>query len=69
MNLTHLCFFSEKNHISTTGGPELPIFALLYQSPMILMGSMSKFAIEGPPGAKFKDLTHLGPFLRVSLEK
>ena len=28
---------------------------------------MSRFAIGGPPGAKFNDMSHLGPFLRVSI--
>ena len=35
---------------------------------MILRGSMSKFAIGGSLGAKDNDTSHLGPFLRVSLE-
>ena len=35
---------------------------------MILRGSMSKFAIGGPLGAKFNDTTHFGPFLKVSIE-
>ena len=38
-----------------------------YQSPIILRGPM-RFAIWGPPGAKFNDMSHFGPFLRVSIE-
>ena len=29
---------------------------------------MSRFAVGGPPGAKFNDMSHFGPFLRVSIE-
>ena len=41
---------------------------LKYQSPMILRGSMSKFAIGGSLGAKDNATSHLGPILRVSIE-
>ena len=34
----------------------------------ILRGSMSRIALGGPPGAKFNDMSHFGPFLRVSIE-
>ena len=35
---------------------------------LILGGSMSRFALGGPPGAKLNDMSHFGPFLRVSIE-
>ena len=30
---------------------------------------MSRFAVGGPPGAKFNDMSHFGPFLRVSCSR
>ena len=59
INLEHLCFFLKKNHISTTGGFGVGFLSIWYQSPIILRESMSGF----------NDTSHLGPFLRVSLER
>ena len=62
------CVFSVQINISTTGGFRVGFLWTWYQSTIILRGSMSIFAIGGPPGAKFIDTSHFGLFLRVSIE-
>ena len=64
----NICVFICKNWYFDNGRVQSRFLSTWYQSPIILRGSMSRFAIGGPLGAKFNDMSHFGPFLRVSIE-
>jgi len=62
------CYPESFGFLCLCGRLQSRLLSSWYQSPIILWGSMSRFAIGGPPGAKSNDMSHFGPFLRVSIE-
>ena len=75
--LLHICqgcrrfetsvFFSVKINISTTEASESASFNLIPITHNI-KGFHVQICHRGPLGAKFNDMSHFGPFLRVSIE-
>ena len=66
-DLKHLCIFLSKLISRQREASESASVFLIPITHNIKGFHVSRFAIGGPPGPKFNDMSHFGPFLRVSI--